>query len=153
MKATLPRLYNLAQGGTAVGTGLNTYEGFDRKIAEEVGKLTSLPFQPAPNKVPIIELFCSSVNFFLFFFLQFEGLATHDALVEVSGALNTVAVSLMKIANDIRLLGSGPRCGLGELVLPGKHSIIPLSLLTLSQRTNQDLLLCQERLILHNAKP
>lgn len=108
IKATLPRLFDLAQGGTAVGTGLNTYEGFDRKIAEEISRLTSLPFKPAPNK--------------------FEGLATHDALVEVSGALNTIAVSLMKVANDIRLLGSGPRCGLGELVLPENEpgsSIMP----------------------------
>jgi fumarate hydratase class II len=108
IKGTLPRLYNLAQGGTAVGTGLNTYEGFDQKIADEISKLTRLPFRPAPNK--------------------FEALAAHDALVEVHGALNTIAVSMMKIANDIRLLGSGPRCGLGELQLPENEpgsSIMP----------------------------
>lgn len=108
IKLTLPRLYNLAQGGTAVGTGLNTYEGFDKKIAEEISNLTRLPFRPAPNK--------------------FEALAAHDALVEVHGALNTIAVSLMKVANDIRLLGSGPRCGLGELQLPENEpgsSIMP----------------------------
>lgn len=108
VKGTLPRLYHLAQGGTAVGTGLNTYEGFDHKVAEEVSKLTKLPFATATNK--------------------FEALAAHDALVEVHGALNTVAVSLMKIANDIRFLGSGPRCGLGELQLPENEpgsSIMP----------------------------
>ncbi|KAK5584026.1 hypothetical protein RB653_005633 [Dictyostelium firmibasis] len=108
IKDTLPRLYNLAQGGTAVGTGLNTPVGFDVDIATEVAKFTGLPFKTAPNK--------------------FEALAAHDAMVEVSGALNTVAVSLMKIANDIRLLGSGPRCGLGELILPENEpgsSIMP----------------------------
>jgi len=108
VRATLPRLYSLAQGGTAVGTGLNTYEGFDVKVAAEVARLTGLPFKTAPNK--------------------FEALAAHDALVEVHGALNTVAVSLMKVANDIRLLGSGPRCGLGELMLPENEpgsSIMP----------------------------
>jgi fumarate hydratase class II len=106
--STLPRLYLLAQGGTAVGTGLNTFEGFDRKVADEVAKLTKIPFKTAPNK--------------------FEALAAHDALVEVHGALNTIAVSLMKIANDIRFLGSGPRCGLGELQLPENEpgsSIMP----------------------------
>ncbi|XP_024357134.1 fumarate hydratase 1, mitochondrial [Physcomitrium patens] len=105
---TLPRLYQLAQGGTAVGTGLNTKKGFDTKFAAQVAKETGLPFVTAPNK--------------------FEALAAHDAIVECSGALNTVAVSLMKIANDIRLLGSGPRCGLHELILPENEpgsSIMP----------------------------
>ena len=95
---TLPRLLFLAQGGTAVGTGLNTPEGFDTAVAAEIARYTGRNFASAPNK--------------------FEGLAAHDALVEASGALNTLAVSLMKIANDIRLLGSGPRAGLGELRLP-----------------------------------
>ncbi|KAH0462844.1 hypothetical protein IEQ34_010419 [Dendrobium chrysotoxum] len=105
---TLPRLYQLAQGGTAVGTGLNTKKGFDVKIAAAVAEETSLPFITAENK--------------------FEALAAHDAFVESSGALNTIATSLMKIANDIRLLGSGPRCGLGELILPENEpgsSIMP----------------------------
>lgn len=108
VKACLPRLYQLAQGGTAVGTGLNAKVGFDTKFAAEIANLTKLPFITAPNK--------------------FEALATHDALVEFSGALNTLAVSLMKIANDIRLLGSGPRCGFGELSLPENEpgsSIMP----------------------------
>lgn len=106
--AALPRLLQLAQGGTAVGTGLNTPAGFDAKIATEIAQLTGESFVPAPNK--------------------FEALATHDALVEYSGVLNGLAVSLMKIANDIRLLGSGPRCGLGELILPENEpgsSIMP----------------------------
>ncbi|XP_034189748.1 fumarate hydratase, mitochondrial isoform X3 [Osmia lignaria lignaria] len=105
---TLPRLYELALGGTAVGTGLNTKKGFAEKAAKKIAELTGLPFETAPNK--------------------FEALATHDAMVEVHGALNTVAVSLMKIANDIRFLGSGPRCGLGELSLPENEpgsSIMP----------------------------
>lgn len=105
---TLPRLYQLALGGTAVGTGLNTRIGFAEKCAKEISKLTGLPFVSAPNK--------------------FEALAAHDSLVEVSGALNTVAVSIMKIANDIRFLASGPRCGLGELSLPENEpgsSIMP----------------------------
>ncbi|PIA61249.1 hypothetical protein AQUCO_00300645v1 [Aquilegia coerulea] len=105
---TLPRMYQLAQGGTAVGTGLNTKKGFDVKIANAVAEETNLPFITAENK--------------------FEALAAHDAFVETSGALNTVSVSLMKIANDIRLLGSGPRCGLGELILPENEpgsSIMP----------------------------
>merc|ERR1711931_230509 len=105
---TLPRLYMLAAGGTAVGTGLNTRIGFAEKVAATVSKLTGLPFVTAPNK--------------------FEALAAHDALVELSGALNTVAVSMMKIANDVRFLGSGPRSGLGELVLPENEpgsSIMP----------------------------
>ncbi len=104
----MPRLYELAQGGTAVGTGLNATPGFAERFAEEVAALTGLPFTTAPNK--------------------FEALAAHDALVELSGALNVVAVSLNKIANDIRLLGSGPRCGFGELRLPENEpgsSIMP----------------------------
>jgi fumarate hydratase, class II len=108
VKGCLPRLYQLAQGGTAVGTGLNAKIGFDVKFAEQVASITKLPFVTAPNK--------------------FEALAAHDAMVELSGALNTLAVSLMKIANDIRLLGSGPRCGLGELALPENEpgsSIMP----------------------------
>ncbi|XWS76604.1 hypothetical protein CRYUN_Cryun01aG0191000 [Craigia yunnanensis] len=107
---TLPRMYQLAQGGTAVGTGLNTKNGyvFDVKIAAAVAEETNLPFITAENK--------------------FEALAAHDAFVETSGALNTIATSLMKVANDIRLLGSGPRCGLGELILPENEpgsSIMP----------------------------
>jgi fumarate hydratase class II len=108
IEATLPRLLMLAQGGTAVGTGLNAKPGFAERFAEEVAKITGLPFVSNPNK--------------------FEALATHDALVELSGALNVLAVSLNKIANDIRLLGSGPRCGLGELRLPENEpgsSIMP----------------------------
>lgn len=108
IKNTLPRLYELAQGGTAVGTGLNAKPGFAEAFAKKVADLTGLPFVTAPNK--------------------FEALAAHDALVEASGALNTVAVSLMKIANDIRLLGSGPRCGIGEILLPENEpgsSIMP----------------------------
>ena len=104
----LPALYELAQGGTAVGTGLNTKQGFAETFAQEVANYTKLPFVTAPNK--------------------FEALATHDALVELSGVLNTLAVSLFKIANDIRLLGSGPRSGLGELSLPANEpgsSIMP----------------------------
>ena len=104
----LGRLYPLAQGGTAVGTGLNSRQGFDRAFARHVATLTALPFTTAENK--------------------FEALAAHDALVEFSGALNTIAVSCMKIANDIRLLGSGPRCGIGELILPENEpgsSIMP----------------------------
>lgn len=107
-KSTLPALYELAQGGTAVGTGLNAKKGFAEAFAKEVASITKLPFITAPNK--------------------FEALATHDALVETSGVLNTLAVSLMKIANDIRLLGSGPRCGFGELSLPENEpgsSIMP----------------------------
>jgi fumarate hydratase class II len=106
--ACLPRLYMLAQGGTAVGTGLNSKKGFAEALAAEVASLTGYPFVTAPNK--------------------FEALSSSDALVEVSGALNVTAASLMKIANDIRLLGSGPRCGLGELSLPENEpgsSIMP----------------------------
>lgn len=108
VKNTLPRLYKLAQGGTAVGTGLNAKKGFAEKFAAEVANITKMPFVSAENK--------------------FEGLASHDAMVEISGALNVLAVSFMKIANDIRLLGSGPRCGLGELKLPENEpgsSIMP----------------------------
>lgn len=108
VEKTLPNLLHLAQGGTAVGTGLNTKIGWDVKVAEKVAELTGLPFTTAPNK--------------------FEALAAHDAIVEASGALNTVAVSLYKIANDIRYLGSGPRCGYGELSLPENEpgsSIMP----------------------------
>ena len=108
IQATLPRLYLLAQGGTAVGTGLNAPVGFDEAFAEEVANITGLPFRTAPNK--------------------FEALAAHDAFVECSGALTTVTASLFKIANDMRLLGSGPRSGLGELMLPANEpgsSIMP----------------------------
>ena len=108
VKAALTNIYPLAQGGTAVGTGLNTKTGFDTKFATEAAKITGLPFITAPNK--------------------FEALAAHDAMIEMSGALKTVAASLFKIANDIRLLGSGPRCGLGELMLPENEpgsSIMP----------------------------
>ncbi|MFX3653942.1 MAG: class II fumarate hydratase [Paracoccaceae bacterium] len=108
VEASLPNLYALAQGGTAVGTGLNTKTGFAEKVAEAVARITGLPFVTAPNK--------------------FEALAAHDAVVEASGAVKTVAASLFKIANDIRLLGSGPRCGLGELILPENEpgsSIMP----------------------------
>ena len=108
LKAVMPRVYELAQGGTAVGTGLNSRKGWAESIALELRELTGLPFVTAPNK--------------------FEALATHDTMVELSGALNTIAVSLNKIANDIRLLGSGPRCGLGELILPENEpgsSIMP----------------------------
>ncbi|MCA1940733.1 MAG: class II fumarate hydratase [Caenispirillum bisanense] len=108
LRATLPRVFQLAQGGTAVGTGLNTAPGFRERFCEELRTLTGLPFEPAPN--------------------TFEAMAAHDALVELSGMLNTIATSLMKIANDIRLLGSGPRCGLGELRLPENEpgsSIMP----------------------------
>lgn len=108
VQATLPRLYELAQGGTAVGTGINCKIGFAEKFAEKVSDITGLPFVTAPNK--------------------FEALATHDTMVEVSGALNVLAVSLMKIANDIRLLSSGPRSGIGEISLPANEpgsSIMP----------------------------
>ena len=104
----LGRIYELAQGGTAVGTGLNTRIGWAQAVAAHMSDITGLPFVTAPNK--------------------FEALAAHDAMVEMSGALKTVAASLFKIANDIRLLGSGPRCGLGELILPENEpgsSIMP----------------------------
>jgi fumarate hydratase class II len=98
---TLPRLLSLAQGGTAVGTGLNSVRGFDQRFSTELRKLTGRRFTVAPNK--------------------FEAMASHDAIVEASGALNVVAVSLMKIANDIRLLSSGPRTGIGEINLPANE--------------------------------
>ena len=104
----LEEIYFLAQGGTAVGTGLNTRKGFDKKIVAELRKITKLPFKPAPNK--------------------FASLAAHDAIVNFSGTMNTAAVCLMKIANDIRFLGSGPRAGYGELILPANEpgsSIMP----------------------------
>ncbi len=108
VRACLPRLYPLALGGTAVGTGLNAPKGFAEGFAKRVAELSGKPFETASNK--------------------FEALASHDAMVEASGALNTIAVSFMKIANDIRLLGSGPRCGIGELLLPENEpgsSIMP----------------------------
>ena len=108
VKLALSDIYELAQGGTAVGTGLNTKKGWDTAIAAEIAKITGLPFVTAPNK--------------------FEALAAHDAMVFFSGALKTVAGSLFKIANDMRLLGSGPRSGLGELILPENEpgsSIMP----------------------------
>ncbi len=108
VKMCLPAIYELAQGGTAVGTGLNTKKGWDTAIAAKIAEITGLPFVTAPNK--------------------FEALAAHDAMVMFSGALKTVAASLFKIANDLRLLGSGPRSGLGELILPENEpgsSIMP----------------------------
>jgi len=105
---TLPHLSELALGGTAVGTGINTPEGFAEKVAEKIAEMTGHPFVSAENK--------------------FESLAAHDAIVEVSGALKTVAASLMKIASDIRLLASGPRCGIGEINIPANEpgsSIMP----------------------------
>ena len=108
VEQVLPRLYQLAQGGTAVGTGLNAPKGFGDAFAEEMANLTQLPFVSAANK--------------------FAEMAAHDSMVELSGVLNTLAVSLTKIANDIRLLGSGPRSGLGELKLPENEpgsSIMP----------------------------
>jgi fumarate hydratase, class II len=108
VKMCLPHIYELAQGGTAVGTGLNTKVGWDSRVAAQIAQITDLPFVTAPNK--------------------FEALAAHDAMVMFSGALKTVAASLFKIANDLRLLGSGPRSGLGELILPENEpgsSIMP----------------------------
>jgi fumarate hydratase, class II len=108
VESTLPHLYQLALGGTAVGTGLNAHPEFAVKVAGEIGKLTGLPFETAPNK--------------------FEVMAAADALVFAHGALKTVAAGLMKIANDIRWLASGPRCGLGELSIPENEpgsSIMP----------------------------
>lgn len=108
IKNTLPHLSELALGGTAVGTGLNTPKGYDKKVARHIAKATKLPFITGKNK--------------------FEGLAAHDAIVESHGALKTVAVSLMKIGNDIRMLASGPRCGIGELIIPANEpgsSIMP----------------------------
>jgi len=104
----LEEIYFLAQGGTAVGTGLNTKKGFDKQIVSELKKIAKLPFKPSPNK--------------------FAALASHDSIVNFSGTMNTTAVCLMKIANDIRFLGSGPRAGYGELILPENEpgsSIMP----------------------------
>ena len=104
----LEAIRELALGGTAVGTGLNTPQGYDKKVAEHIAALTGLPFVTAPNK--------------------FEALAAHDAMVELSGALKRLAVALMKIGNDIRMLSSGPRCGIGELIIPDNEpgsSIMP----------------------------
>ncbi len=104
----LPRLLQLAQGGTAVGTGINSTKGFDVEFAKQVADITGFDFKTAENK--------------------FEAMAAHDAIVEASGVMNTIACSLMKIANDIRLLGSGPRCGIGEIILPANEpgsSIMP----------------------------
>ena len=108
IEGSLEEIYFLAQGGTAVGTGLNTRKNFDKKIISELRKITKLPFKPAINK--------------------FAALAAHDAIVNFSGTMNTTAVCLMKIANDIRFLGSGPRAGYGELILPENEpgsSIMP----------------------------
>ena len=108
LQDALPRLMALAQGGTAAGTGLNRHPDFDRVFAEIAAGLTGLPFRANPN--------------------PFEGMGAHDALVELSGVLNTLAVSLTKIGNDVRLLGSGPRAGLSELVIPAdglSSSIMP----------------------------
>jgi fumarate hydratase class II len=108
IKNTLPHLAELALGGTAVGTGLNAPKGYDEKVAEKIAELTGLPFVTAPNK--------------------FESLSAHDAMVETSGALKTLAVSCMHIASNIRLMASGPRCGIGEIILPENEpgsSIMP----------------------------
>ena len=108
IEIALKEIYYLAQGGTAVGTGLNTRKNFDKKIVRVISKITKLPFKVSPNK--------------------FAALATHDPIVNFSGAMNTAAVCLMKIANDIRFLGSGPRAGYGELILPSNEpgsSIMP----------------------------
>ncbi len=104
----MPRMYQIALGGTAVGTGLNSHRDFPKKVAQKIAEITDCPFVTAPNK--------------------FESLAAHDAIVETSGVLKTIACSLMKIANDIRWLGSGPRCGIGEIILPANEpgsSIMP----------------------------
>ncbi len=108
LKNTLAHLSELALGGTAVGTGLNTPKGYAVKVAQKIAELTGLPFVTGENK--------------------FEGLAAHDAIVEAHGALKTLAVSIMKIANDIRILASGPRCGIGEITIPANEpgsSIMP----------------------------
>ena len=108
IKNALNEIYFLAQGGTAVGTGINSKKGFDKKIINEIRKITRIPFKPTKNK--------------------FAALAAHDEIVNFSGTLNTTAVCLMKIANDIRFLGSGPRAGYGELILPANEpgsSIMP----------------------------
>lgn len=108
IKSSMPHLLQLAQGGTAVGTGLNTIDGYDAAVAHEVATITGLPFTTAPNK--------------------FEALSAHDAVVQSHGSLNTVACSLMTIANNVRFLASGPRCGLGEIIIPANEpgsSIMP----------------------------
>ena len=108
IELALKEIYYLAQGGTAVGTGINSKKNFDKKIVKEISKITKLPFKPAKNK--------------------FYELASHDSIVNFSGSLNTCAVALMKISNDIRFLGSGPRAGYGELILPENEpgsSIMP----------------------------
>jgi len=108
MNNILPRIYEIAQGATAVGTGLNTKKGWDKSVAKKIANLTNLPFASAPNK--------------------FEAISSHDSMVELSGVIKTTSVSLFKIANDIRLLSSGPRSGLGELNLPENEpgsSIMP----------------------------
>jgi fumarate hydratase, class II len=108
LRDAMPRLLSLSQGGTAVGTGLNCHPDFDRVFCERIAELTGVPFTPNPNK--------------------FEGMGAHDALVELSGVLNVVAVSLTKLGNDIRLLGSGPRAGISELIVPAdglSSSIMP----------------------------
>src|SRR5690606_32634247 len=108
IEASMSHLSELALGGTAVGTGLNTPKGYAEKVAEHIAELTNLPFRSAENK--------------------FEALSAHDAIVESHGALKTVAVSLMKIGNDIRMLASGPRCGIGEYSIPANEpgsSIMP----------------------------
>ena len=108
IKNALNEIYFLAQGGTAVGTGINSKKGFDKKVIQEIKRITKIPFKPTKNK--------------------FAALAAHDEIVNFSGTLNTTAVCLMKIANDIRFLGSGPRAGYGELILPANEpgsSIMP----------------------------
>jgi fumarate hydratase class II len=108
IKNALEAVKELALGGTAVGTGLNTPKGYDVLVAKKISELTGLPFVTAPNK--------------------FEALAAHDAMVELSGAFRRTAVALMKIANDIRMLSSGPRCGIGEIIIPDNEpgsSIMP----------------------------
>lgn len=108
IKNTLKHLSEIALGGTAVGTGLNTPKGYDKNVASHIAKISGMPFVTGKNK--------------------FEGLAAHDAIVETHGALKTVAVSLMKIGNDIRMLSSGPRCGIGEIIIPSNEpgsSIMP----------------------------
>ena len=108
IKKSLNDVFYLAQGGTAVGTGINTKRGFDKLVSEEIARLTKIPFLTAPNK--------------------FEALASHDALVNFSGSIRGMAASIFKISNDIRFLASGPRCGFGELSLPENEpgsSIMP----------------------------
>ena len=103
LQAAMPRLLSVPQGGTAVGTGLNRHPDFDRVFCDRLAALTGQAFTPNPNK--------------------FEGMGAHDAFVELSGVLNTIAVSLTKLGNDIRLLGSGPRAGLAELIIPARRPV------------------------------